>query len=128
MPNTNLNIRIFPFFNSVKEPVTQDATSDAFFNSGYDTLSLELSGEGTGTLTVQGCINTEAADGSQLDDDDCSWTDLKAVRIDDDSADTSISAVGIYSIGITGLSRIRIKAESVSGNGLIVVGAFSKKF
>ena len=39
-----------------------------------------------------------------------------------------ISAVGIYQIDITGLSRVHLKAENVTGTGLTIVGALSKTY
>ncbi len=128
MANSNLNVQIFPFFDSVKNPITADAVSKSFHNNGYDRLTLEVSGSGSGTLTIEGCINTQNADGAPLDDSDCSWTSTKALDINDYEMKDTITSTGVYQIVITGLSRVRIKAESVSGTGLTIVGALSRRY
>lgn len=129
MANTNLNVRLFPFFDSVEHPLTEAAISDSYWNSGYNKMVLEVSGEGTGVFKVEGCINTLGSDGHILDDNDCYWTELGAVATPSYSIQNAQSAItdnGIYYIDITGLSRIRIVAESVEGNGVTIVGALSK--
>ena len=116
MVNSNLNVQIFPFFDSVKNPITTDQTSGSFNNNGYNHLTLEVSGTGSASITVEGCINILNADGSVKKDADCSWTVIN----------DEVSAVGIYQIDITGLSRVHLKAENVTGTGLTIVGALSK--
>lgn len=128
MANSFLNLRTFPFFDSVKNPVKESKTSDSFYNAGYQLMTLEVSGTGTGTLKVQGCVNTMSPNGEQLDDDDCSWTDIKVSEYSSDEKAATISATGIYKVYVAGLSRIRIKAETVSGDGLTIVGTFLQKF
>lgn len=125
MPNLNLNVKIFPFFDSVKTPLTSDGTSDSFGNNGYDNLTLEVSGAGSGVFAVQGCVNTLNADGNPLDDEDCAWTTLAVINANSYSKATSIGANGIYYVGVHGVSRVRVAATSVSGPKTIV-GAFNK--
>lgn len=125
MANFNLNTHIVPFFDSVKEPLTEAKISDSVWNNGYDNLSLEISGDGTATVTVQGCVNTVDAEGQQLPDSELQWTDLSMLSAKDYSQKPVLSENGIYYVGIIGISRIRINATEVSGNK-IIVGAFSK--
>ncbi len=125
MANFNLNTHIVPFFDSVKEPLTEAKASDSMWNNGYDNLSLEISGEGSATVVVQGCINTVDAKGQQLEDDQLQWTNLSMLDAKDYSQKTSLTEKGIYYVGIVGVSRIRVNATSVSGN-VTIVGAFSK--
>lgn len=125
MANFNLNVQIVPFFDSVKNPLDEDKASASVWNNGFDNLALEISGEGSGTFVVQGCINTVNAKGEQLDDEDITWTDLYTLSATDYSQKTQITTNGIYHVGILGISRIRINATDVSGN-VTVVGAFSK--
>lgn len=125
MANFNLNVHIVPFFDSVKEPLTEAKASDSIWNNGYDNLSLEISGEGSTTVVVQGCINTVDAKGQQLADDQLQWTNLSMLDARDYSQKTSLTEKGIYYVGIVGVSRIRVNATSVSGN-VTIVGAFSK--
>jgi len=125
MANFNLNVHVIPFFDSVKTPLTEDKNSDSVWNNGYDNLSLEISGEGSGTIVVQGCVNTINAKGEQLKDDEITWTNLSMISATDYSQKVSLTENGIYHAGILGISRIRINATGVSGN-LTIVGAFSK--
>lgn len=125
MANFNLNVHVVPFFDSVKTPLTEDKNSDSVWNNGYDNLALEISGEGSGNIVVQGCINTIDADGKQLKDEDVTWTNLSMISATDYSQKLVLTENGIYHAGILGVSRIRINATGVSGN-LTIVGAFSK--
>ena len=126
MANLNLNVQIFPFFDSVKNPITSAGTSTSFNNSGYDRLTLELSGLGSGKIEVQGCVNTLNANGEPMSDSDCTWTTTQILSISDYEMKNKAEANGIYQVTITGFSRIRVKATDVSGTGLTVVGAFSR--
>lgn len=125
MANFNLNVQIVPFFDSVKNPLTEDKASPSVWNNGFDNLALEISGEGSGTFVVQGCVNTVNEKGEQLDDENISWTDLYMLDATDYSHKTQITANGIYHVGILGISRIRVNATNVSGD-MTIVGAFSK--
>lgn len=125
MANLNLNVQIFPFFDSVKNPLDSSKTSDSFKNPGYDNLSLELSGTGSAVLAIEGCINTQDENGMALEDTDCSWSPLAILSAKNYSQAQSVSGNGIYFIGVSGISRIRVVASSVSGE-VTVVGAFSK--
>ncbi|MBO7691895.1 MAG: hypothetical protein J6T10_04580 [Methanobrevibacter sp.] len=125
MANFNLNVHVVPFFDSVKEPLTEDKVSTSVWNNGFDNLALEISGEGSGTIIVQGCINTINAKGEQLDDEEITWTNLCMISATDYSSKVSLTDKGIYHAGILGVSRVRINATDVSGE-LTIVGAFSK--
>lgn len=125
MANLNLNIQVVPFFDSVKNPITSDDTSKGFWANGYDNLAVEVSGTGSGTIVVQGCINTVDASGKQLDDQDISWTDLSMLSATNYSQKATITENGIYYVGVSGISRVRVQATDVSGS-LTIVGAFSK--
>lgn len=125
MANSNLNTKIIPFFDSVKNPLTEAAVSKSFFNLGFDNFALEISGSGTATLTIEGCINTVNAQGEQMDDDDCTWTPLSTLSAKDYAKSSAISNKGIYYVGISGLSRIRVNVTSVTGS-VIIVGSVGK--
>lgn len=125
MANFNLNSHVVPFFDSVKTPLTEAKASDSAWNNGYDNLSIEISGEGSATIVVQGCVNTVDANGQQLDDASVQWTDLGMISAKDYSSKTELTEKGIYFVGIVGISRIRVNATSVSGS-VTIVGAFSK--
>ena len=125
MANFNLNVHIVPFFDSVKNPLEETGESKSVWNNGYDNVAIELSGEGSATLVVQGCVNTINDKDEQLSDEDCSWSDLSTLNAKNYSQVEQIVNKGIYYVGITGISRIRVKATSVSGK-VTIVGAFSK--
>lgn len=125
MPNIGLNTQIYPFFNSVKEPLTEDKTSDSYHSGGYDSFTLEFGGEGSATIVVEGCVNTRNSLDQDLKDAECSWYPLAALNAQDYSKSAAISNKGIYFFGISGVSRIRVKATGVSGE-VTIVGAFTK--
>lgn len=125
MANFNLNVHIVPFFDSVKNPLEEIGESKSVWNNGYDNVAIELSGEGSATLVVQGCVNTINDKDEQLSDEDCSWSNLSTLNAKNYSQVEQIVDKGIYYVGITGISRIRVKATSVSGK-VTIVGAFSK--
>lgn len=125
MANFNLIRTIVPFFDSVKTPLTEDKASDSIWNNGYDNLSLEISGNGSATIVVQGCVNTVDANGKQLNDNEITWTNLSMLDAKDYSQKAELTENGIYYVGIIGISRIRVNATDVSGE-LVIVGALSK--
>ena len=125
MANSNLNIQIVPFFDSVKNPLAADDTSKGYWVNGYDNLAVEVSGTGSGTIVVQGCVNTLNADDQQMEDQDINWTDLSMLSATNYSQKATITENGIYYVGVSGISRVRIQATGVSGT-LTIVGAFSK--
>ena len=122
----NLNIKYFPFFNSVKNPVSAAGTSDPVYNSGYDLLILEISGTVTAiSLEVEGCINQLNGNGNQLDESDCDYSTLTVFKAEDYSMSTSVTDKGVYYVPINGRSRVRVKINSVTGDA-IIVGALEK--
>lgn len=122
MTNLNLNVQVFPFFDSVKNPLSENRTSDSFKNNGYDNMTLEISGTGSGTIVVQGCVNTLDANGNQKADADCSWVNLAALSASNLQKIESITEKGIYFIGVGGISRIRVNVTNISGT-ITIVGA-----
>lgn len=123
MPSIRADKQVFPFFNSVKVPVTAAGTSDSFHNSGFDTLALEVSPSGSSSSVtiegyVEGCINIVAPDGTTLEDADCAWTQL--ALIDATLNKQTTFEQGIYFVGINGMARVRVVVTSISGSATIV--------
>ena len=116
----NLNIKMFPFFDSVKNPAIPTGTSDSFKNNGYENLTIEVSGEGSAAFSVEGCMNIQKPDGSAMEDEECSWTSLAIFNGTDLSQLSEISEKGIYYVSIAGLSRVRVNVSSASGNVTIL--------
>lgn len=122
MVGNNLNKIIFPFFNSVKVPISAGGSSDSLrLNCLYDSVTLEISGGGTGMIYVEGCINILNADGSTKTDAQCSWTKMSMMDMKTMSIVDVIKGDGIYSITTSGLNRIRVTIESIS-SPITVVG------
>ncbi len=121
MPGNYLQKQIFPFFNSVKKPVTETGTSDSFCaNYLYSTMNIEVSGVTSGDIIIEGCINILNKDGSNKKEDECVWTKLSFVDLSTMTLGSSIVSDGIYSVGIDGMSRVRIVINSISGSATIV--------
>ena len=120
MPSIRADKQIFPFFDSVKTPVTAAGTSESFHNNGFSTLNLEVSTSGSVSLYVEGCINILNADGTTKTDAQCEWTKLAIISLADYSVADTISAAGIYAVGINGTARVRAVVTSASGNTTIV--------
>lgn len=118
MPSIRVDKQIFPFFDSVKTPITAVGTSDSFHNSGFGLLSLEIAGDAAGY--VEGCINIVNADGSIKDDASCSWGKLAIINSQTLECGESFDDEGHYCIGINGMSRVRIVLTSVTGSVTIV--------
>lgn len=117
-------VKYFPFFGSVKNPVTAPGVSGACFNNGFDLLVLEVSGATTIEAVVEGCINNIDADGNQLDEADCVYTELTIMDIGYNIVE-KIEDNGIYYIGINGCSRVRVNATALTGS-VKIVGALEK--
>lgn len=125
MVNLNLNVQTVPFFDSVKNPLTAAADSASFVNNGYDNLALEISGSGSGTFAVEGCVNTLNAQGGALEDSQISWTPLMLISAEDFKSHGTATTNGIYYVAVAGISKVRVCATNVSGNNTIV-GTFTK--
>lgn len=120
MPSLRADKQIFPFFDSVKTPVTAAGTSESFHNSGFSTLDLEVSTSGSVSLYVEGCVNILNTDGTAKTDAQCEWTKLAAISLSDYSVSDTITAAGIYAVGINGTARVRVVVTAASGNTTIV--------
>ena len=118
MPSIRVDKHYFPFFDSVKVPVTAPGTSDSFLNAGYDTMILEVAGTAGGY--VEGCINIMQPDGTTKPDAQCAWNKLALINLKDYDVTESFSAAGQYAIGINGMSRVRVVLTSVSGEATVL--------
>lgn len=121
MPSARLDKQNFPFFDSVKNPVTAVGISDSYHNVGFDTLILEVAGSEDIELKVQGCSNILKEDGmTSKSDDECEWSDLAVINAKNFDVSESISSNGIYYIGINGLMRVRVSVTSITGSATIL--------
>jgi hypothetical protein len=113
------NVRIIPFFNSVKEKVSKAGISGSVYNGGYSLLTLELAGDGSLSCTTEGAINTIDGDSTDLKEDEMTWN---AVLMFDSSFNKvdSITGAGIYYVVVKGMSRIRLNISKISGSFQIV--------
>ena len=118
MPSIRVDKAIFPFFDSVRTPVTAAGTSDAFHNAGYSTMILEVSDGVEGS--VEGCINIVNPDGSTKTDNECDWSSLALINMADYAVGDTFTEAGHYAVGINGMSRVRIVLTSVSGEATIL--------
>lgn len=125
MANFNLNVTTFPFFDSVKHPLAESGISKSYWNNGYDNLTFEISGEGSGNIVVEGCVNTVNENGEQLADDELTWVPLSMLNASDYTQNAILTKKGIYFVGVLGISRVRVNATNVTGN-LTLVGNFTK--
>lgn len=71
-------------------------------------LTLEVQGTGSFTLNVQGLVNVELANPT--------YTNLAAIVAEKLSKTESITAPGIYYIGVDGIAQIKATLSSVSGS------------
>ena len=113
------NVRIIPFFNSVKEKVSKAGISGSVYNGGYSLLTLELAGDGSLSCTTEGAINTIDGNSTDLKEDEMAWN---AVLMFDSSFNKvdSITGAGIYYVVVKGISRIRLNISKISGSFQIV--------
>lgn len=118
------DVKYFPFYDSVKNPITQSGISSPCYNAGYDTLILEISGADSISATVEGCVNSIDSNSNSLEESDCPYTSLSIMDKEYNFID-SITSDGIYYIAINGCSRVRINTASITGSARIV-GALEK--
>lgn len=118
MASIRMDKQIFPFFDSVKTPITAAGISDSFHNAGFSIITIEVVGEVAGT--VEGCINIVNPDGTTKPDEECDWMSLALIDLKDYSVYESIPGEGHYCIGINGMARVRVNLTSVSGESVIV--------
>lgn len=87
--------------------VTATASSNTFTNSICDGLTLQITGTHSGaTILVEGQVNPD----STL----TNWVALSVINLNDFSTASSISANGIYQIGIAGIQQIRVRVSAIS--------------
>lgn len=119
MPSIRTDKQIFPFFDSVKTPVTAAGTSESFHNNGFATLILEVSDATSIKLSVEGCINILNTNGTTKTDEECTWTTLAAISLSGYEVLDEIDQNGIYAIGINGSARVRVVVSEISGSATI---------
>ena len=119
MPSIRTDKQIFPFFDSVRTPVSAAGTSEPFRNNGFASLTLEVSGASSIALTVEGCVNIIKPNGEAMSDVECSWTPLAIINMSDFSVLSEIANNGIYAIGISGSARVRVVISSIEGEAII---------
>ena len=123
MPSIRADKQIFPFFDSVKTPISAAGTSESFHNNGFSTLMIEVSGASSIDMEIEGCINILDANGEPKEDANCVWTKLGLYNLNDFSFAKKITGNGIYAISIDGTARVRVVVNSVSGNTTILGSA-----
>lgn len=113
------NVRIIPFFNSVKEKVSKVGISGSVYNGGYGLLTLEVVGDGSLSCTTEGTVNTIDGNSIGLKEDEMAWN---TVLMFDSSFNKveSITGAGIYYVVAKGMSRIRLNISEISGSFQIV--------
>ena len=101
----------FKFLTGVNTP----NASNTFTNSICDGLTLQVTGTYTGlVLTVEGQVNPLGTL--------TNWVALSAISLNDFSATNSITKNGVYQIGISGVSQIRVNVSAISSGTVTVFG------
>lgn len=86
---------------------------NVYHNTIADVLSLEVSGEFTGVIKVEGRVNKENTD----------YTVIAGINMSEFIIAKTITEIGIYEYGIEGIQDIRVNIESISGN-VTILGRF----
>ena len=102
----------FPFF----EEETSAKVSDVFVSHVYTDASIEVKGDASFTIEVQGCIDRNK-------EREIEWTTLCVVDESNFDTLTSITKPGIYSFSAMG-KGIRVEIKNISGGKVTVVGKF----
>ena len=106
-----------PIINWVFYKNTTSASSaddmKPFINITADTMAVEVRGTGTFTLKMQG--RTDINNGG-------AWEDIAVIKLSDLTKKETITAPGIYELGIEGLQEVRANITSLSGGTLSVLG------
>lgn len=113
------NVKIFPFFNSVKEKVSKIGVSDSVYNGGYSVMTLEVVGDGTLKCIAEGAVNMVDSNNVTLKDESLEWNNVLMF----DSAFSKIESIttkGIYYVVIKGMTRVRLNISAISGEFQIV--------
>ena len=115
-----VDLQIFSFFDSSKNPVTAAGESESFRNNGFGKMTLEISGDVSGIgLKMEGCVNILSADGQTLPDDEVLWTPLILENLSDGTQTTSVTAKGLYAADVSGIQRVRCNLITISGEAII---------
>ena len=72
-------------------------------------------------MTVEGCVNDTDAQGNPIDDADCNWFTLGLTSVEDFSNTTSIEADGAFYVELSGFSRVRVSATTLTGEPIITL-------
>ena len=121
MATSRVDYQIFPFADSVKTPIEESGATKSFHNHGYRSLTLEISGDVSSiNLKVEGCINIIDAAGNNLDDDQVYWIGIPLVDATTGGVVNTAEKKGIFRVDITGLLRVRVSVESISGAATVV--------
>ena len=115
-----LDVKYFPFFDSVKHPVSEAGESDAFNNNGFSLMTLEISGASAINAKVQGCVNVLNENGDMMEAEDLVWVDLGMFNVQDFKLIKNVEDNGSWFVGIAGFSKIRVNIDSVSGEATVV--------
>ena len=121
MASTRVDYKIFPFADSVKKPISEAGATESFHNHGYRSLTLEVNGDISSiNLKIEGCVNIINAEGRSLEDNEVFWIGIPLVDATTGEIVTAVDKKGIYRVDITGLLRVRVNVESISGTASVV--------
>lgn len=79
---------------------------NVYHNTTADVLSLEVSGEFSGVIKVEGRVDKENEN----------YTAIAGVDMGEFLVAKTITKTGIYEYGVEGIQDVRINIESISGN------------
>jgi hypothetical protein len=100
--------------------VTTTAVSNTFTNSICDGLTLQITGTHSGaTILVEGQVSPD----STL----TNWVALSVINLNDFSVVDSITANGVYQVGIAGISQIRVVVSAISSGTVTAFGAIYRE-
>lgn len=104
------NLQNFKFLEYAKTVTESNVMSNP--NNGSQLL-LQVTGSGVGvSLKVYGLIDNEKD----------VFFELASINLKDFSTNNAITSNGIYAIGIDGISRIKVKVESITSGNVNVFG------
>lgn len=108
------------FMDSVKNPITAPKVSEAVRVKGLKDITVEVSGVESALIVVEGTVNTLSSDGTILRDEDCAWTTLGVISAENYKFDNCIKENGIYFVGVSGCTKIRVQVVEITGLATIV--------
>lgn len=98
----------FVFLTNASTP----QVSNELVNYNGDTLQLEVNGDGiVYSLTVYGKVDINSA-----------YTALSTIKLDGFEVNKTITSNGIYSCGISGISKIKVELTSIGAGSVSVFG------